>query len=104
MHETKDTTVAALPKILAAAKQKGLRLVSIPQLLALDELSRRRGRVILFDAGGLADHRLGLEVHPRGEAGDHLTALREERELDAVDLSPRLSPRTTVVARFPGLG
>jgi hypothetical protein len=36
MHETKDTTVAALPKILAAAKQKGLRLVSIPQLLALD--------------------------------------------------------------------
>ena len=36
MHETNETTVSALPKILAAAKQKGLRLVSIPELLALD--------------------------------------------------------------------
>jgi peptidoglycan/xylan/chitin deacetylase (PgdA/CDA1 family) len=36
MHETKDTTLSVLPKILDSAKQKGLRLVSIPQLLALD--------------------------------------------------------------------
>ena len=36
MHETHQSTVTALPQILAAAKQKGLRLVSIPQLLALD--------------------------------------------------------------------
>ncbi len=36
MHETYDRSVAALPQILAAAKRHGLRLVSVPQLLALD--------------------------------------------------------------------
>jgi peptidoglycan/xylan/chitin deacetylase (PgdA/CDA1 family) len=36
MHETKDSTVAVLPQVLAEAKKKGLKLVSIPQLLALD--------------------------------------------------------------------
>lgn len=36
MHDTYDRTLAALPRILAAAKHKGLRLVSISQLLALD--------------------------------------------------------------------
>lgn len=36
MHETKPESVAALPRILAAARRRGLRLVSVPQLLALD--------------------------------------------------------------------
>jgi peptidoglycan-N-acetylglucosamine deacetylase len=36
MHETYDRSVAALPSILAEAKRRGLRLVSVPQLLALD--------------------------------------------------------------------
>lgn len=44
MHETHDTTLAALPKVLAAAKQKGIRLVSIPQLLALDPPSEAQLR------------------------------------------------------------
>jgi peptidoglycan/xylan/chitin deacetylase (PgdA/CDA1 family) len=36
MHETYDRTVAVLPQILTAARQRGMRLVSVPQLLALD--------------------------------------------------------------------
>jgi len=36
LHETYDRTVAALPQLLAAARQRGVRLVSVPQLLALD--------------------------------------------------------------------
>ncbi|MDQ6914923.1 MAG: polysaccharide deacetylase family protein [Actinomycetota bacterium] len=36
MHETYDRSLAALPQVLAAARRKGLRLVSVPQLLALD--------------------------------------------------------------------
>lgn len=36
MHETKAESVAAVPKILAAARRRRLRLVSIPRLLALD--------------------------------------------------------------------
>jgi peptidoglycan/xylan/chitin deacetylase (PgdA/CDA1 family) len=35
-HETYDRTLAALPNMLAAAKKKGIRLVSVPALLALD--------------------------------------------------------------------
>ncbi len=44
MHETHDTTLAALPQVLGAAKQKGLKLVSIPQLLALDPPSETQLR------------------------------------------------------------
>jgi peptidoglycan/xylan/chitin deacetylase (PgdA/CDA1 family) len=36
MHETYDRSVAALPQVLAAARRKHLRLVTVPQLLALD--------------------------------------------------------------------
>lgn len=36
MHETYDWTVQALPRILAAARRKRLRLVTVPALLALD--------------------------------------------------------------------
>jgi len=36
MHETKASTVSVLPQVLAEAKKKGLKLVSVPQLLALD--------------------------------------------------------------------
>jgi peptidoglycan/xylan/chitin deacetylase (PgdA/CDA1 family) len=36
MHETYDRSLAALPQVLAAARKKNLRLVSVPQLLALD--------------------------------------------------------------------
>lgn len=36
MHETYDRSLAALPQVLAAARQKGIRLVTVPQLLALD--------------------------------------------------------------------
>jgi peptidoglycan/xylan/chitin deacetylase (PgdA/CDA1 family) len=36
MHETYDRSVAALPRILAAARRQHLRLVSVPELLALD--------------------------------------------------------------------
>jgi peptidoglycan/xylan/chitin deacetylase (PgdA/CDA1 family) len=36
MHDTYDRSLAALPRILQAAKQKGIRLVSVGQLLALD--------------------------------------------------------------------
>lgn len=36
LHETYEKSLNVLPQIAAAAKQKGLRLVSIPQLLALD--------------------------------------------------------------------
>jgi peptidoglycan/xylan/chitin deacetylase (PgdA/CDA1 family) len=36
MHETYDRSLAALPQILSAARKKGIGLVSVPQLLALD--------------------------------------------------------------------
>ena len=36
MHETYDRSLAALPSVLASARKHGLRLVSVPQLLALD--------------------------------------------------------------------
>jgi peptidoglycan/xylan/chitin deacetylase (PgdA/CDA1 family) len=36
MHETYDRSLAALPQVLVAARQKGIRLVSVPQMLALD--------------------------------------------------------------------
>lgn len=36
MHETYERSVRALPQILGAARRRGLRLVSVPQLLALD--------------------------------------------------------------------
>jgi peptidoglycan-N-acetylglucosamine deacetylase len=36
MHETYDRSLTALPSVLAAARKKGIRLVSVPQLLALD--------------------------------------------------------------------
>jgi peptidoglycan/xylan/chitin deacetylase (PgdA/CDA1 family) len=36
MHETYDRSLAALPQVLAAARKKGIRLVSVPELLALD--------------------------------------------------------------------
>jgi peptidoglycan-N-acetylglucosamine deacetylase len=48
MHETYDRSVAALPRVLAAARRKHLRLVSVPQLLALDPPSEAQVR-----AGGL---------------------------------------------------
>jgi len=36
MHETYDRSVAALPRVLAIARRRGLQLVTVPQLLALD--------------------------------------------------------------------
>jgi peptidoglycan-N-acetylglucosamine deacetylase len=36
MHETYQRSVAALPQILTAARRRGIRLVSVSQLLALD--------------------------------------------------------------------
>jgi peptidoglycan/xylan/chitin deacetylase (PgdA/CDA1 family) len=36
MHDTYDRSLAALPNVLKAAKANGVRLVSVPQLLALD--------------------------------------------------------------------
>ncbi|HKG16818.1 MAG TPA: polysaccharide deacetylase family protein [Solirubrobacteraceae bacterium] len=36
MHETSDRSLAALPQVLVAARRKHLRLVTAPQLLALD--------------------------------------------------------------------
>lgn len=36
MHDTYERSVAALPQVLASAKRKGVRLVSVSQLLALD--------------------------------------------------------------------
>jgi peptidoglycan/xylan/chitin deacetylase (PgdA/CDA1 family) len=36
MHETYDRSLAALPQVLVAAQRKRLRLVSVPELLALD--------------------------------------------------------------------
>jgi peptidoglycan/xylan/chitin deacetylase (PgdA/CDA1 family) len=36
MHETYDRSLSALPNVLQAARQKGIRLVSVPELLALD--------------------------------------------------------------------
>ena len=49
MHETYDRSVAALPQVLAAARRKHLRLVSLPALLALDPPSDAQVR-----AGGAA--------------------------------------------------
>jgi peptidoglycan/xylan/chitin deacetylase (PgdA/CDA1 family) len=48
MHDTYDRTLAALPRILAAAKRKGVRLVSVSQLLALDPPTEAQVR-----AGGM---------------------------------------------------
>ncbi len=36
MHETYERSARALPRIIASARRRGLRLVSVPQLLALD--------------------------------------------------------------------
>jgi peptidoglycan/xylan/chitin deacetylase (PgdA/CDA1 family) len=44
MHETYDWSVNALPQILAAARQRGLRLVSVPALLALDPPTEQQVR------------------------------------------------------------
>jgi peptidoglycan/xylan/chitin deacetylase (PgdA/CDA1 family) len=44
MHETYDRTLAALPQILQAAKRKGIKLVSVSQLLALDPPSEAQVR------------------------------------------------------------
>jgi peptidoglycan/xylan/chitin deacetylase (PgdA/CDA1 family) len=70
MHETKDTTLAVLPKILAAAKQKGLRLVSIPQLLALDPPTEAQVR-----AGGN-----GCSERERFQQQDDATSMRLARD------------------------
>jgi peptidoglycan/xylan/chitin deacetylase (PgdA/CDA1 family) len=70
MHETKDTTLAVLPKILAAAKQKGLRLVSIPQLLALDPPTEAQ-----VHAGGE-----GCSESERFQQQDDATSMRLARD------------------------
>lgn len=36
MHDTYDRSLAALPRVLQAARRRGIRLVSVSQLLALD--------------------------------------------------------------------
>jgi peptidoglycan-N-acetylglucosamine deacetylase len=36
MHETSERSVRALPEIIASARKRGLQLVSVPELLALD--------------------------------------------------------------------
>jgi len=70
MHETKDTTLAVLPKILATAKQKGLSLVSIPQLLALDPPTESQVR-----AGGD-----GCSERQRFQQQDDATSMRLARD------------------------
>ena len=49
MHETYERSVRALPRIVASARKRGIRLVSVPQLLALDPPPEAQVR-----AGGLA--------------------------------------------------
>ena len=49
MHETYERSVRALPRILQAARRRGIELVSVPQLLALDPPPEAQVR-----AGGLA--------------------------------------------------
>lgn len=53
LHETYDRSVAALPRILAAARARHLRLVSVPELLALDPPSDAQVRAL----HGGCDHR-----------------------------------------------
>lgn len=44
LHDTYDRSLAALPRILAAARSRGIRLVSVSQLLALDPPSEAQVR------------------------------------------------------------
>ena len=44
MHDTYESSVAALPRVLESAKRKGIKLVSVSQLLALDPPSEAQVR------------------------------------------------------------
>jgi peptidoglycan/xylan/chitin deacetylase (PgdA/CDA1 family) len=79
MHETHDTTLSALPQILASAKQKRLRLVSIPQLLALDPPPEA-----LVRAGAE-----GCSERQRFQAQDDATSMRLARDGGA---APAVAP------------
>jgi len=66
MHDTYNRTLTALPRILAAARRKGVRLVSVSQLLALDPPSDAQVR-----AGGL-----GCSARDRFQREQAATAMR----------------------------
>jgi peptidoglycan/xylan/chitin deacetylase (PgdA/CDA1 family) len=70
MHETKDSTVSVLPQVLAEAKKKGLKLVSIPQLLALDPPTAAQVR----DGGN------GCSERQRFQQAEDQTAMRLARD------------------------
>jgi peptidoglycan/xylan/chitin deacetylase (PgdA/CDA1 family) len=85
MHETKDTTPSLLPKILASAKQKGLRLVSIPQLLALDPPTEAQVR----DGGN------GCSERQRFQQQDDSTSMRLARDRGAAPAAANTPAATT---------
>lgn len=66
MHDTYDRSLAALPRVLQAAKRKGIRLVSVAQLLALDPPSDSQVR-----AGGM-----GCSERERFRSEQEATAMR----------------------------
>jgi peptidoglycan/xylan/chitin deacetylase (PgdA/CDA1 family) len=66
MHDTYDRSLAALPEVLKAARQRGIRLVSVPQLLALDPPSEAQVR-----AGGM-----GCSERRRFQQEEDATAMR----------------------------
>ncbi|HVE68023.1 MAG TPA: polysaccharide deacetylase family protein [Solirubrobacteraceae bacterium] len=59
MHDTYDRSLAALPQILQAARRKGIRLVSVPQMLALDPPSEAQVRA---GGEGCGDERERFQV------------------------------------------
>jgi peptidoglycan/xylan/chitin deacetylase (PgdA/CDA1 family) len=85
MHETHDTTLTALPRILAAAKQKGLRLVSIPQLLALDPPTEAQVRA----GGNGCSEREGFQTQ------DDASAMRLARDGGAAPGTPAAPAATS---------
>jgi peptidoglycan-N-acetylglucosamine deacetylase len=66
MHDTYDRSIAALPRVLQAAKRKGIKLVSVSQLLALDPPTESQVR-----AGGM-----GCSERERFQREADATAMR----------------------------
>ncbi len=60
-HETKDNTVEFLPKLLAELRKRGLRSVTVPELLALDPPSDQK----------LAEGETACEADIQGEGGNY---------------------------------
>ena len=71
MHDTYDRSLAALPRILESARRKGIQLVSVPQLLALDPPTEAQVR-----AGGMG-------------CGEERQRFQREREATAMRTSGR---------------